>query len=106
MDDDARLRDFFLDPPGVRQREYEALRAVFIDNLSQKAAAQRFGLSYEAFRQLVHSFRHSFNQGEDAPPFSTGPTEAARADSQRGIPSQQTILPNAGKKRQSLTSAR
>jgi hypothetical protein len=66
---DSPLCRFFLDPPCARQRQYEALRAVFVDNLSQKQAAARFGYSYQAFRQLLHQFRHSFVNGP--PPFST-----------------------------------
>src|SRR5215207_4291719 len=68
--DDTPLVRFFLEPPSARQRQYEALRAVFVEGLSQKAAADRFGHSYDAFRQLVHEFRLSF-PGGDAPPFST-----------------------------------
>lgn len=69
--DDTPLRDFFLQPSCPRQRQYEALRAVFVDGISQKVAADRFGYSYDAFRQLVHEFRHK--QAKDAPPFSTDP---------------------------------
>jgi predicted DNA-binding protein (UPF0251 family) len=68
------LRDFFLKPATTRQREYEALRPVFVEGLSQKEAAERFNLSYAAFRQLVHSFRQAIATG--APPFSTDPVEA------------------------------
>lgn len=73
--DDARLVRFFLEPSSARQRQYEALRAVFVEGLSQKAAAERFGYSYDALRQLVHEFRLSFSDGP-VPPFSTDPTAA------------------------------
>jgi len=66
---DLSLRRFFLDPPSERQRQYEALRAVFVEGLPQTEAAARFGYSYQAFRQLVHQFRQSFADGP--PPFST-----------------------------------
>src|SRR5438046_2647531 len=55
--DDTSCRRFFLEPSGPLQRQYEALRAVFIDGLSQKEVADRFGYSYDAFRQLIHQFR-------------------------------------------------
>jgi hypothetical protein len=55
--DDTPCRRFFREPSGPLQRQYEALRAVFLDGLSQKEAAERFGYSYGAFRQLVHQFR-------------------------------------------------
>lgn len=73
--DDTLLVRFFLEPSSARQRQYEALRAVFVEGLSQKAAADRFGYSYDAFRQLVHEFRLSSN-GDPAPPFSTDRTAA------------------------------
>ena len=72
---DSIFRDFFLQPVSARQRQYEALRCVFVDGLSQQEAASRFGYDYDGFRQLVHSFRQSFAPG--APPFSIGPVRAA-----------------------------
>jgi hypothetical protein len=76
VDDSLPLR-FFREPSSPRQRQYEALRAVFVDGLPQKDAADRFGYSYDAFRQLVHEFRQSFHGGQ-APPFSSGPARAGR----------------------------
>lgn len=73
--DDTLCQVFFNQPAGPAQRQYEALRAVFIDSLSQKDAAQRFGYSYDAFRQLVHQFRQNCVAGTP-PPFSL-PTSAA-----------------------------
>jgi|SRR5262245_7802391 len=74
--DDSALRDYFLRPSCPSQRQYEALRAVFVEGLSQRDAAQRFGYSYGAFRQLVLQFRSAVSDGS-APPFSTNPPEAA-----------------------------
>ena len=62
-------RQFFLDPSCASQRQYEALRCVFVEGCSQKDAAERFGYSYDAFRQLVHQFRSACLEG-NAPPFS------------------------------------
>ena len=66
--DNSSLRDFFLKPSTPAQRQYEALRAVFIDGLSQKEVAERFQYSYGAFRVLVHQVRASLNAGQP-PPF-------------------------------------
>jgi hypothetical protein len=66
--DDTPCRRFFREPSGPLQRQYEALRAVFLDGLPQKEAAERFGYSYDAFRQLVHQFRHGCAAGAP-PPF-------------------------------------
>jgi hypothetical protein len=71
VDDSLPLR-FFREPSSPRQRQYEALRCVFVDGCSQKEAAERFGYSYDAFRQLVHEFRQSFRAGQ-TPPFSSDP---------------------------------
>lgn len=68
--DDPSARDFFLVPSSPCQRQYEALRSVFIDGLSQKDAAARFGYSYGAFRLLVLQFRNQLRQGLPTPFFS------------------------------------
>jgi hypothetical protein len=84
--DDSALRDYFLQPSCPSQRQYEALRAVFVEGLSQKEAAQRFAYSYGAFRLLVLQFRAAL-EGGAAPPFSTNHPEAVRpASSHKGRP--------------------
>jgi hypothetical protein len=67
--DDTLCQNFFSQPSGPAQRQYEALRAVFVEGLSQKDAAVRFGYAYDAFRQLVHQFRLDCAVGTP-PPFS------------------------------------
>lgn len=49
---------FFLEPVQPRQRQYEALRAYFVEQLSTKEVADRFGFTPGAFRVLCHQFRH------------------------------------------------
>jgi transposase len=55
---------FFLEPSNATHRQYEALRAYFVEGVSSKEAAQRFGYTAGSFRTLVHQFRqdpqHSF----------------------------------------------
>src|SRR5215213_3955081 len=70
--DHSALRDYFQRPSCPGQRQYEALRAVFVEGLSQKDAAGRFGYSYGALRQLILEFRSAFSEGS-APPFSPEP---------------------------------
>lgn len=53
---------FFLEPEGARQRQYEALRAYFVDGLPSHEVAQRFAYSPNAFRVLCHQFRHDANK--------------------------------------------
>jgi hypothetical protein len=55
---DIQGADFFHSPQQPRQRQYEALRAYFVDELPSAEAAQRFGYSPGAFRVLVYQFRH------------------------------------------------
>jgi len=51
-------RRFFAAPAMARQRQYEALRAYFLEGVPSAEAARRFGYSPGAFRVLCHAFRH------------------------------------------------
>jgi len=55
---DSQAITFFLSPQEPPQRQYEALRAFFIEGLRSADAAQRFGYSPGAFRVLCYQFRH------------------------------------------------
>ena len=68
--DDTLCQCFFREPSSPLQRQYEALRAVFLDKRPQKEVASHFGYSYAAFRQLVHQFRQCCASGTP-PPFSS-----------------------------------
>jgi len=48
---------FFLQPTSTSHRQYEALRAHFVDNVSSQEAAKRFGYTPGSFRVLCHQFR-------------------------------------------------
>jgi hypothetical protein len=52
---DAR---FFLCPENVLQRQYEALRAYFVEGLPSGEVARRFAYTRGSFRVLCHQFRH------------------------------------------------
>jgi hypothetical protein len=54
----TECRRFFEEPATARQRQYEALRAYFVDEMPSSEAARCFGYSPGAFRVLCHSFRH------------------------------------------------
>ena len=62
MDDNSgdrlTLARRFLEPSNSTHRQYEALRAFFVDGLSSAEAAARFGYTPGSFRVLVHQFRH------------------------------------------------
>jgi hypothetical protein len=70
---------FFLKPANATHRQYEALRAYFVDGIPSAKAAACFGYSPGSFRVLVYKFRHSrqrdfFNR----PP--QGPQAAPKSD--------------------------
>jgi hypothetical protein len=62
IDDNNTLTDpasFFLNPGSPRHRQYEALRAYFVDGKPSEEAARAFGYSPGAFRVLCSHFRNS-----------------------------------------------
>jgi len=72
---------FFLEPQSAAQRQYEALRAFFVEDLPSQEVARRFSYSSGAFRVLCCQFRRQpfdfFRQRKPGP--KTQPkTNAAR----------------------------
>ena len=53
----TECRGFFTKPATASQRQYEALRAYFIEELASAEAARRFGYTPAAFRMLCYDFR-------------------------------------------------
>ena len=72
----------FLNPSNPTHRQYEALRAFFVDQLPAQEAATRFGYSYGSFRVLCHEFRQNPERVffQSAP---KGPRSAPKKDSVR-----------------------
>src|SRR5262245_58386801 len=62
MDDNSSdrltLAHRFLEPSNSTHRQYEALRAFFVEGLPSAEAAARFGYTPGSFRVLVHQFRN------------------------------------------------
>jgi len=75
--DGSRYRSFFLQPTDPRQRQYEALRAVLVDEQPMQEVAQRLGYRYDSVRALVSRFRQQHDAGQP-PPFLPRPTAADR----------------------------
>jgi len=67
------IRRFFLEPQTPRQRQYEALRAYFIEGLPSWKVARTFGYSVSAFHVLCHHFRR-----DPAPVFFVTPRRGPR----------------------------
>jgi len=75
-------RRFFLEPKNATHRQYEALRAYFIEGVASKEAAKRFGYTEGSFRVLVHQFRQDPDREFFLPP-SKGPHMAPKRDKVR-----------------------
>jgi transposase len=66
----------FLEPESATHRQYEALRAYFVEKLPSAEAARRFGYSPGSFRVLVHQFRQNPHRPFFLSP-AKGPTTGA-----------------------------
>jgi transposase len=53
----TKCRRFFAEPATARQRQYEALRAYYLEGQPSGEVARRFGYSPGSFRGLCHTFR-------------------------------------------------
>lgn len=49
-------RKFFEEPSGPKQRQYEAIRAYYLERLTGNEVAEKFGYTHGSFRQLLHAF--------------------------------------------------
>lgn len=56
------LAQRFLSPQNAIHRQYEALRAYFVDHVPGPVVAERFGYTPGSFQQLAYEFRHQPNR--------------------------------------------
>jgi len=75
----------FLVPDNPTHRQYEALRAYFVEGLSSKDAAARFGYSPGSFRGLVHQFRKTPDRAFFRPAFERIPNPQPRDELRQRI---------------------
>jgi hypothetical protein len=61
---------FFLEPNQTFQRQYEALRAIFVDGEPLDQVADRFGYKSSALRVMASRFRGDCRRGATPPFFS------------------------------------
>ncbi|MGI0035800.1 MAG: hypothetical protein ACRD98_08020 [Nitrososphaera sp.] len=66
--DDAHCRQFFLEPTETYHRQYEALRAFFVEGRGWQEIAQQFGYQESSLRSMVCRFRAQM-QINDLRPF-------------------------------------
>jgi hypothetical protein len=57
----SQCREFFSVPGNARHRQYEALRAYFLENVPSALAAKRFGYTTTSFHVMCHQFRRNPN---------------------------------------------
>jgi hypothetical protein len=73
------LASVFLTPTNSTHRQYEALRAYFVEGLPSQAVAERFGYSPGSFRVLTHEFRQNPRRPFFVPP-AKGPRPLPKTD--------------------------
>lgn len=78
----TEMAQYFLEPVNSTHRQYEALRAYFVDNLSSDEAARRFGYTPGSFRVLCHQFRNNPDRQFFCPP-KKGPHVPKKKDKVR-----------------------
>jgi hypothetical protein len=85
LTDDPQAR-FFQAPESPQQRQYEALRAYFVEKAPSQEVARRFGYTPGAFRVLCHQFRHDpARRAVFFPPSTPGPHSAPKRDRVRNL---------------------
>jgi transposase len=77
-----KITSVFLEPSNATHRQYEALRAYFVEGLSSDEAAKRFGYTPGSFRVLCHDFRQNPQRQFFLAP-AKGPQKAPRIDRAR-----------------------
>jgi len=80
------IRRFFLEPAKPRQRQYEALRAYFVEGLPSAKVAARFGYRHGSFRMLCHAFRR-----DPDPQFFVTPRAGPRTTSRKLVARAQVV---------------
>ena len=75
----TNMARFFLEPSNAAHRQYEALRAYFVDQLPSTEVARRFGYTPGSFRILCHQLRQDPKREFFLPP-QKGPQVAPKTD--------------------------
>lgn len=64
-------KNFFLEPKNLFQRQYEALRAFYVENKTAQQVAKQFGFSENYFNKLRSYFHQTLEQGQMPTIFAT-----------------------------------
>ncbi|MGI0135253.1 MAG: hypothetical protein ACREBW_09890 [Candidatus Micrarchaeaceae archaeon] len=79
-------RKFFQEPSGPKQRQYEAIRAYYLEGLTGELVAKKFGYTHGSLRQLLHAFAH-----DPDPQFFITPKHGPQAQPKKD-PARETII--------------
>ena len=79
---DSDIKRVFLEPANPTHRQYEALRAYFVEGLPSAETAARFGYTPGSFRVLCHGFRQNLKRPFFLP-VSKGPHVSAKRNTTR-----------------------
>src|SRR5687767_7601323 len=82
----SAIRRFFRQPRHPRQRQYEALRAYFVEGKTAKEVARLFGYSPGSFHVLSHHFRR-----DSDPQFFVSPRRGPQAQPKKSAARQLII---------------
>jgi len=77
---------FFLEPSVARQRQYEALRAYFVEERPSFEVARAFGYTPQSFRVLCHQFRR-----DPRPVFFVAPRSGPRTQPRKAAARQRIV---------------
>lgn len=55
---------FFSNPHSIAQKQYEALRMYYMENVTAKEVAKKFGYTYRGFTTIITDFRKKLNNNE------------------------------------------
>jgi hypothetical protein len=85
--DGSHIKRFFLEPRQTFQRQYEALRAIFVDEEPLERVAERFGYTPATLRSMASRLRADCRRGVATPFFSQtvagGPSAVVRGEGDR-----------------------
>ena len=79
---DSEIKQVFLEPANPTHRQYEALRAYFVEGIPSAETAARFGYTPGSFRVLCHGFRQDLKRPFFLP-VSKGPHASAKRNTTR-----------------------
>jgi hypothetical protein len=79
---DSDIKRVFLEPANPTHRQYEALRAYFVEGIASAETAARFGYTPGSFRVLCHGFRQDLKRPFFLP-VTRGPQASPKRDSAR-----------------------